>query len=149
MGSWWYRSIKFTGDQVLLDTTQLYYYFIHRTPVMELKRVIMIIAASFEFDKRHNSEIIERQSDNEEMPQLIKKLPQLNEKNKEVPLSYHYSIKARALIHAHLSRLPLNPQTLELDRRLVISKCPYLIQEFVNCINQMISLAYVGKSMFK
>ncbi|RZC38285.1 translocation protein SEC63 -like [Asbolus verrucosus] len=142
VGTWWYRSIKFTGDQVLLDTTQMYYFFFHKTPSMVLKRVIMILAASLEFNKKHNSEIVERHSDNEEVPQLIKKLPNLNEKNKEPPLCYTYSIKARAIIHAHLSRIPLNPNTLEHDRRYIIAKCPYLIQEQVNCVNQLILLAY-------
>ncbi|KAJ8947406.1 hypothetical protein NQ318_009612 [Aromia moschata] len=145
VGTWWYRSIKFTGDQVLLDTTQMYYYFFHKTPNMALKRVIMILAASLEFDKRHNSEIVERQSDNEEVPQLIKKLPNLNEKNKERPLCYLYSIKARAIIHAHLGRIPLNPTTLEVDRRYIIGKCPYLINEQVNCVNQLILLAYARR----
>ena len=37
-GVWWYRSIKFSSDQVLLDTTRLYYYFINKTPNMILKR---------------------------------------------------------------------------------------------------------------
>lgn len=78
--------------------------------------------------------------------QLIKKLPNLNEKNKERPLCFHYSIKARAIIHAHLSRIPLNENTLEKDRRLIISKCPYLIQEQVNCVNQLIILAYNRRS---
>lgn len=145
VGTWWYRSIKFTGDQVLLDTTQMYYFFFHKTPHMALKRVIMILAASLEFDKKHNSEIEERQSDNEEVPHLIKKLPNLNEKNKERPLCYLYSIKARSIIHAHLSRIPLNPNTLEKDRRYTIGKCPYLIQEQVNCVNQLILLAYARR----
>ncbi|KAJ8913550.1 hypothetical protein NQ315_017101 [Exocentrus adspersus] len=142
VGTWWYRSIKFTGDQVLLETTQLYYYLFHKTPNMALKRVIMILGASLEFDKKHNSEIVERQSDNIEVPQLIKKLPNLNEKNKEFPLCYLYSIKARAIIHAHLNRIPLNPATLEQDRRYIIGKCPFLIHEQVNCVNQIILLAY-------
>ncbi|KAF2893531.1 hypothetical protein ILUMI_12642 [Ignelater luminosus] len=145
VGTWWYRSIRFSGDQVLLDTTQMYYYFFHKTPNMMLKRVIMILSASLEFDRKHNSEIIERQSDNEEVPQLIRKLPNLNEKNKERPLCFGYSIKARAIIHAHLSRIPLNPPTLEQDRRYVIAKCPYLIQEQVNCVNQLILLAYARR----
>ncbi|CAH0556466.1 unnamed protein product [Brassicogethes aeneus] len=145
VGTWWYRSIKFTGDQVLLETTQMYYYFFHKTSNVPLKRVVMILAASLEFDKKNNSEIVERQSDNEEVPQLIKKLDKLNEKNKERPLCYMYSIKARALIHAHLSRIPLNPNTLEIDRRYVIGKCPYLIQEQVNCVNQLIMLAYARR----
>lgn len=70
VGTWWYRSIRFSGDQVLLDTTQLYYYFFNRTPSMMLKRVIMILAASMEFDRRHNSHIVERLSDNEEVPSV-------------------------------------------------------------------------------
>ena len=37
-GVWWYRSIKFSSDQVLLNTTRLYYYFINKTPNMILKR---------------------------------------------------------------------------------------------------------------
>lgn len=68
VGTWWYRSIRFSGDKVLLDTTQLYLYFFHKTPQMAMKRVIMILAASLEFDKRHNSQIVERQSDNDEVP---------------------------------------------------------------------------------
>lgn len=126
----------------------MYYYFFHKTSTMMLKRVIMILAASLEFDKKHNSEIVKRDSDNEEVPQLIKKLPNLGEKNKERPLCYYYSIKARAIIHAHLSRIPLNPNTLELDRQYIVGKCPYLIQEQVNCVNQLILLAYAGRSKF-
>lgn len=145
VGTWWYRSIRFSGDQVLLDTTQMYYFYFHRTPNMVLKRVIMILGASLEFDKKYNSEIVTRPSDDEEVPALLKKLDKLNEKNKERPLCFAYSIKARALIHAHLSRIPLNPETLEKDRQYIVSKCPYLIQEQVNCVNQLILLAYARR----
>lgn len=145
VGTWWYRSIRFSGDKVLLDTTQMYFYFFHKTPQMALKRVIMILAASLEFDKRHNSQVVERVTDNGEVPALIKQLPNLNEKCKELPLCRMYSIKARALIHAHLTRLPLNMDTLEKDRQFIVKKCPYLIQEMVACVNQLIMLAYAGR----
>lgn len=145
VGIWWYRSVKFGGDQVLLDTTQLYYYFIHKTPHMILKRVIMILAASLEFEKSHNSEIIERPSDNIEVPQLIKELSNLGEKNKERPLCFGYSIKARALLHAHLSRMKLPATTLEEDRLYIVKKCPYLLQEFVQCASQLTMLALAGR----
>lgn len=145
VGTWWYRSIRFSGDKVLLDTTQMYFYFFHKTPMMAMKRVIMILAASLEFDKRHNSQVVERQSDNEEVPQLIKQLPNLNEKCKELPLCRTYSIKARAILHAHLSRIPLNPETLDKDRQFILKKCPYLIQEMVSCVNQLIILAYARR----
>lgn len=145
VGTWWYRSIRFSGDKVLLDTTQLYFFFFHKTPNMALKRVIMILASSLEFDKRHNAQVPERPTDNEEVPQLIKQLPHLNEKCKEIPLCRNYSVKARAIIHAHLSRLPLNPNTLEKDRQFVIKKCPYLVNEMVSVVNQLIMLAYAGR----
>lgn len=70
VGTWWYRSIKYTGDQVLLDTTHLYFHYFNKTPNAAIKRVIMILAASWEFDKKNNSEIVERQSDNEEVPHV-------------------------------------------------------------------------------
>lgn len=145
VGTWWYRSIRFSGDKVLLDTTQLYFYFFHKTPNMALKRVIMILAASLEFDKRHNAQVVERPTDNEQVPALIKLLPHLNEKCKEVPLCRNYSVKARAIIHAHLTRIPLNPNTLEKDRQFVIKKCPYLVNEIVSVVNQLIMLAYAGR----
>lgn len=44
--------------QVLLDTTQLYYYFFHKTPHMVFKRALMVLAASLEFEKGHNPEIV-------------------------------------------------------------------------------------------
>lgn len=45
--------------------------------------------------------------------QLMRDLSNLGDKNKEPPLCYPYSIKARALIHAHLSRLELPRLTLK------------------------------------
>ncbi|OXU27217.1 hypothetical protein TSAR_007043 [Trichomalopsis sarcophagae] len=142
VGMWWYRSIKYTGDQVLLATTKMYYAFFHNTPTMTLKRIIMVLGASFEFEKKHNADIVERLSDNEEVPALIRQLQNLGEKNREYPLCLMYSIKARALIHAHLSRMNLNPETLEKDRQYIVKKCPYLIQEMISCVNQLIVLAY-------
>jgi translocation protein SEC63 len=56
-----------------------------------------------------------------------------------------YSIKARALLHAHLSRILLNPETLDKDRQFIVKKCPYLIQEMVACVHQVILLAYARR----
>ncbi|KAL7639786.1 UNVERIFIED_CONTAM: hypothetical protein RMT77_009196 [Armadillidium vulgare] len=142
---WWYRSSKFSNDQVLLDTTQLYYYFIHKTPQMVFKRALMVLAASLEFEKGHNPEIVERPSDNIEIPSLIKQIPNLGEKNKERPLCFPYSIKARALLFAHLSRIPLKEETLDQDRLYIVKLCPTLINEMVNCVSQLIMLAYAGR----
>ena len=105
----------------------------------------MILASSLEFEKGHNHEIVERHTDNVEIPQLVKHLPNLGINNKEKPLCFSYSVKARALIFAHLSRIPLNKQTLHQDRLYVIKKCPYLIHEMVQCISQLILLAHAGR----
>lgn len=78
--------------------------------------------------------------------QLLRDLPNLGEKNKEQPLCRPYSIKARAILHAHLSRMKLRPETLECDRRYIVSRCPDLIVEMVNCVNQLIALAYARRS---
>ncbi|GFT64454.1 translocation protein SEC63 homolog [Nephila pilipes] len=145
VGIWWHRSVQFGGDQVLLATTQLYMSFIYKTPSMVFKRVIMIIAASVEFRRSCNSEIIERSSDNIEVPLLIKELPNLGEKNKERPLCFSYSIKARALLHAHLFRMKLPSSNLEEDQLYIVKKCPTLIQEFVQCSAQMTMLAIAGR----
>lgn len=142
---WWHRSSKFSNDQVLLDTTQLYYYFFHKSPQMVFKRALMVLAASLEFEKGHNPEIVERQSDNVELHQLIKLLPNLGEKNKERPLCFAYSIKARALLHSHLSRMVLPEDTLDQDRLYIVKCCPTLIQEMVTCVSQLIMLAHAGR----
>merc|ERR1719433_406071 len=142
---WWSNSIKFSGEQVLLDTTQLYYYFFHKSPHMMLRRALMVLAASLEFEKGHNSDVVERPTDNAEIPQLMKSIPNLGINNKEKPLCFGYSVKARALLFAHLSRIPLPRLTLHQDRLYIIKKCPYLIQEMVSCISQLILLAHAGR----
>ncbi|OZC12628.1 hypothetical protein X798_00259 [Onchocerca flexuosa] len=72
VGFWWYNSIKYSIDQVLLDTTEMYYYFFHKTPKMEVNRILMVLGGSFEFWKQYNKEIVERESDDIELPPLIK-----------------------------------------------------------------------------
>lgn len=146
VGIWWYRSIKFNGDQIYLDTTNLYYYFVYKTDNLVMKRVIAIVASSVEFNRGYNSEIIERPTDQEEVPNLIKEISNLGESNKERPLCHPYSIKARALIFAHLSRLKLPPTTLELDKLYIVKKLPTLIQEFVQCITHMTMLSLIGRA---
>merc|ERR1712051_516894 len=106
---WWSNSIKFSGEQVLLDTTQLYYYFFHKTP------------------------------------HLMKSLSNLGVNNKEKPLCFSYSVKARALLHAHMSRISLPEKALHEDRLYIIKKCPFLIQEMVTCTSQLILLAHAGR----
>ena len=87
-GMWWYKSIRYTGDQVLIRTTQLYLHCLMKSPQMILKRAIMVLGSSLEYEKSNNPEIVERPSDNVEMPALMRDLPDLQEKIREIPFSY-------------------------------------------------------------
>lgn len=141
VGMWWYKSIKYTGDQVLMKTTQLYIHCLMKTPQVILKRAIMILGTSFEYEKSSNSEIIERPSDNIQVPSLLRELPDVQEKIKEVPYSFPFGIKARTLIHAHLLRMDLPADTLAKDRDVVIKKAPFLINEMVNIVSNLVATA--------
>ena len=77
-----------------MRTAQLYSYFILKSPQINLKSmlhkfyiiiiiinynnlkkgVIMILGSSFEFERHQNPEIVERESDNFELPQVFYKL---------------------------------------------------------------------------
>lgn len=149
VGMWWYKSIRYTGEKILLDTTQLYFYFFHKTPNMVMRRAIMILGASLEFSKMHNPEIEVRPSDNYEVTQLMKELSNLGEKNREGVLSAPFSIKARALIHAALSRTDLNPATLGKDRDYILKKTPQLLREMIQCcVNTIVAMRHQGRGNY-
>lgn len=146
VGTWWYKSIQYSCEQILLETSKLYLYYFHKTPTMQSKRVLMILAGSWEFEKGHNNEVQERPSDNLELPELMRDLPNLRDKNREPPFCHPYSVKARALIHAHLSRLELPRLTLKSDLDLILQKSPFLIQEMVNIVSQLIVMVRQGSA---
>ncbi|XP_077976927.1 translocation protein SEC63 homolog [Glandiceps talaboti] len=145
VGTWWYRSIKFSADQILLDTTQLFFYFFHKTQNMAIKRAMMVLTAAWEFEKGHNAEIQYRPSDNEEVPMLIRDLSGVNEKVKEKPMCYPYAIKARALLHAYLAKKELNPKTLHKDLEYMLKKGPMLVNEMISVCSQLFHYANAGR----
>ena len=62
---------------------------------MMLRRVLMVLAASLEFERGHNSEIVERPTDNGEIPHLMKSLSNLGVNNKEKPLCFRFEYSAK------------------------------------------------------
>ena len=95
--------------------------------------IIQLLSASFEFFKEYNKEVALRPTDNYEVPevrklvmnpswtksstlQLLKLLPEkvLDKKKQNTIYQAPFSVKARALLYAHLYRLhqQLNPNTL-------------------------------------
>uniref|UniRef100_A0A7N6C2W5 Translocation protein SEC63 homolog n=1 Tax=Anabas testudineus TaxID=64144 RepID=A0A7N6C2W5_ANATE len=140
VGTWWYRSIRYSGDQILINTTQLFMHFMYKTPNMNMKRLAMVLTAAFEFDPRSNKEATIRPTDNIEVPQLIRELGNINVKKKEPPFCYPYSLKARVLVLAHLARMDISEE-LEEDQRFVVRKSPALLQEMINVGCQLTMMA--------
>ncbi|XP_035766349.1 translocation protein SEC63 homolog [Neolamprologus brichardi] len=147
VGTWWYRSIRYSGDQILINTTQLFMHFMCKTPNMNMKRLIMVLTAALEFDPRNNKEATIRPTDNVEVPQLIRELGNINVKKKEPPFYYPYSLKARVLVLAHLARMDVSEE-LEEDQRFVVKKTPALLQEMINVGCQLIFMANSRASRF-
>lgn len=77
----------------------------------------MVLAGSFEFWKKYNTEVVERETDNMEVPRVMRELRNLHENKKEYPFCNYWSIKARTLIHAYLTREPLHSPRLETGER--------------------------------
>uniref|UniRef100_A0A1I8B790 J domain-containing protein n=1 Tax=Meloidogyne hapla TaxID=6305 RepID=A0A1I8B790_MELHA len=151
VGMWWYNSIKYSADKVLLETSKLYGYFLQKTPNMEINSIlilkiyfknlfegiIMVLAGSFEFYKKLNAEIVERESDDKEIPIVMRELKNLGEKKKEHPLCLPWSIKARTLLHAHLSRITLPSEHLMADQNYMVNRSLILLEEFLRILLQL------------
>ncbi|XP_051908943.1 translocation protein SEC63 homolog [Hippocampus zosterae] len=140
VGMWWYRSIRYSGDQILINTTQLFMHFMYKTPNMNMKRLGMVLTAAFEFDPRSNKEATIRPADNVKVPLLICKLGNINVKKKEPPFCYPYSLKARVLVLSHLARMDVSEELKE-DQRFVVRKSPALLQEMINVGCQLTMMA--------
>lgn len=149
VGVWWNRSIKYSKEEVLINTTQLYYYFFNKTPNMQMKRVILILSGSFEFSREHTTKVrAPAPSDNKDIPELMRKLESysITANVKERPLNFPYSMKARALIYSNLCRIELSSPLLNIDLEYILTKSPLLIQEIVSCISQLTSMAHYKKA---
>uniref|UniRef100_A0A8B9QJ06 Translocation protein SEC63 homolog n=1 Tax=Apteryx owenii TaxID=8824 RepID=A0A8B9QJ06_APTOW len=140
VGSWWYRSIRYSGDQILIRTTQIYTYFVYKTRNMDMKRLIMVLAGASEFDPQYNKDATSRPADNTQIPQLIREIGGINLKKNEPPLTCPYSLKARVLLLTHLARMKV-PEALEEDQQFILKKSPALLQEMINVICQLIIMA--------
>ncbi|CAF3492449.1 unnamed protein product [Rotaria sordida] len=142
---WWQKSARYAGDHILIDTIHLYWVFLSKTSSIIIKRPIMILSVSTEFDRTRNSIIIDRPSDNTELSKLYRELPDIQEKTKERPFQAPYSIKARTLLHAHLHRLDTLSDNLEKDKRYIVRRSIYLINEMINIEAQLVAMGHAGR----
>lgn len=147
VGLWWTKSIKYSKEKVLLNTTQLYYYFFNKTPNMNIKRMLKVLSASFEFDREHNPKVrAAMPSDNKDIPELIRQVGvEMVDTKKEPLFNRACSVKARTLIYANLNNLEIN-QNLTVDMEYILQKCVLLIQEMISCLAQLTVYANYGKA---
>uniref|UniRef100_A0A915EFI1 J domain-containing protein n=1 Tax=Ditylenchus dipsaci TaxID=166011 RepID=A0A915EFI1_9BILA len=113
VGLWWYNSMKY------------------KTPNMEVNRILMVLAGSFEFWKKFNKEIVERESDDVEVPRLMKELKNLGENKKEAPFCHPWSVKARTLIHSYLTRVEIVSERLLSDQTYMMARALPLLEEYL------------------
>ena len=150
VGRWWYRSIRYSKEEVLLNTTQLFLYFLNKTTNMNLKRALLVLSSAFEFSHEHCSKVrAPTPKDNEDLPELLRQLDihyNVVENAKEKPMNYPYSIKARALMNSHLVNLDIFSQNLANDLDYVLIKSSLLVQEMINCIAQLTVMANYNKA---
>ncbi|KAF5400536.1 Translocation protein SEC63 [Paragonimus heterotremus] len=140
VGTWWYNTMKFSNNHVLLDTIRYLCGTFMRSPYMAMPRVIKVLSNAYEFNPSFNKEIVCRPSDNVELPPLIMKIPIFTIFRKAI-VGSPSSVKARALIYAHLDRIPLSSKTLHLDQQYIIKNCPRLIDEMINSLLYVLAVA--------
>lgn len=87
----------------------------------------MVVAGSFEFWRKFNPSIVERESDDIEIPRVMKELRNLGENKKEPPLCHPWSLKARTLVHAYLSRIELQSDRLEIGTYFHLCSTNYVL----------------------
>ena len=97
VGTWWYKSIKYSADDILLSTTQVFFSLFARNALHNVSKCIMVLCSAFEFEKSQNKEVKEHASDNIQLPLLMKECRQLHEKSPLFPFRCPYSLKARTL----------------------------------------------------
>lgn len=140
VGTWWYNTMKFSTNNVLLDTVRCFCGSFMRSPYMAMPRVIKVLSSAYEFNPSCNKEIACRPSDNVELPPLIMQIPIFTIFKKAI-VGSPSSVKARALIYAHLERIDLPPKTLHLDRQYIVKNCPRLIDEMINSLLYVLAVA--------
>lgn len=102
--------------------------------------ILMVLGGSFEFWRQYNKEIVERESDDIELPPLIKQFKNLSENKKERPICLPYSLKARFFIHAHLSRFALDSSNLRNGNTIYFSKQFKSVQRYPKlCLHGILS----------
>jgi len=144
VGSWWYKSIRFNSDKILLSTSDMFQHLIFRSPTMQSKKLIQIISVAHEFSRFYNKKIKERPSDNATVPKLLKALPNSDYKQATPPYSYLYAVKVRGLIYGYLYGIEMD-ESLQEDLDYMLSQCTPLLNEMIQIMTNFIQYHQMGR----
>ena len=99
VGNWWYKSIQYTSEAVLIKTTKLFEFYVYRTPLMNRRRAMMVFSGAFEFNSNHNKDIKERPEDAEQLPVLMREIEEyernVSKPPTDKPFDQGYSLKVK------------------------------------------------------
>ncbi|VDP79248.1 unnamed protein product [Echinostoma caproni] len=173
VGTWWYKTMRFSNNNVLLDTIRYFCVTFMRSPYMAMPRVIKVLSNAYEFNPAFNKEIVCRPSDNIELPPQVyflslcwngtpksylvggQQIERVSPRGptdtrgsvvyldliKKAIVGSPSSVKARALIYAHLERIDLPAKTLYWDKQYIIKNSPRLIDEMINSLLYVLAVA--------
>jgi len=135
VGNWWYKSIQYTSEAVLIKTTKLFEFYVYRTPLMNRRRALMVFSGAFEFNANHNKDVKERPGDAEQLPVLMREIEEyernVSKPPTDKPFDQGYSMKVRLLYFAHMYDIKLSPELQE-DLDMILKKVPDLHAELVS-----------------
>ncbi|KAI0219252.1 secretory subunit, partial [Massospora cicadina] len=124
-GKWWYRSNKYTRDQILNQTMAIYFQQLKEN--MPMRDLIELLAASGEF--KH--EVHVKEEDEQKCMKLWASIKSAAEKDAmivEEPRNVSQApTLALALIMAHLLRLPIEDPSLLQDQQAMVQRAVGLI----------------------
>ncbi|KAH9277597.1 Translocation protein SEC63 -like protein [Echinococcus granulosus] len=140
VGLWWSNYMKYSNTRVLLVTVRLFCGSFMYNPFMAVPRLIKLLSSAYEFNSQFNKEVACRPSDNVELPPLVNQIPMFTIFKRAI-VGAPYAIKARALIYAHMLRLELPPKSLFIDKQYIIAQCPRLLEEMINSLLIILSMA--------
>ncbi|RKP07186.1 Sec63 Brl domain-containing protein [Thamnocephalis sphaerospora] len=144
VGRWWYKSRRYTKDQIMNQTMALFFKEMRDTT--NVKGLIDIMSASTEFAE----ECAWRPSDDDAVPKLVARVKAAAEARSErfarskkfiTPTAY----KASALLYAHIYRVAVADPSLRKDQEYIISKAAHLAQGMMQIA---LSHGWLTSSMF-
>lgn len=130
VGKWWYKSNKYTRDQILNQSMAIYFRNLKEN--MPMRDLIELLSASNEF----KDEVLFNGTDQQKCEKIWSILKSEAEKEATIleeprQFAMDHCYKAASLIYAQLYRVPIKDDSLLEDQQNIIRRCLSLIYGFI------------------